>query len=276
LNIPKVVKLPLNFDPERLKEDIAQIQEHDWLTHFNSDYHDGGWHGVSLRGTEGKGHILYPDPAQLLFNNTTLLESCPYIKAVLARFNCPLLSVRFLKLCVGSVIREHQDYMLGYEDGEVRLHIPIVTNPQVEFYLDGERIIMGEGEVWYVNVNYPHRVQNLGTADRIHLVIDCKVNDWLANLFKSGDTSTTATLSSQSHSPLNQNGETGRSLQAFRKLVAHDVKLADIFWKIEDPERFVHLVRKAALDRGYSFTEEDLRAAMRKIRGECLYRWTTL
>jgi hypothetical protein len=38
---------------------------------------------------------------------------------------------------------------------------------------------MKEGECWYLNFNLPHRVKNSGTADRIHLVIDCVVNDWL-------------------------------------------------------------------------------------------------
>jgi hypothetical protein len=31
----------------------------------------------------------------------------------------------------------------------------------------------------YLNVNLPHRVAHRGAADRIHLVIDCVVNDWL-------------------------------------------------------------------------------------------------
>jgi hypothetical protein len=38
---------------------------------------------------------------------------------------------------------------------------------------------MNEGELWYLNVNQPHHVTNRSTTDRIHLVIDCVVNDWL-------------------------------------------------------------------------------------------------
>jgi hypothetical protein len=83
---------------------------------------------------------------------------------------------------VGSVIKEHRDHELGFDDGEVRLHIPVITNPQVEFMLNQVRVVMNEGECWYLNVNQPHRVANHGMVDRIHLVIDCVVNDWLREL----------------------------------------------------------------------------------------------
>jgi len=47
----------------------------------------------------------------------------------------------------------------------------------------GERVILREGECWYVNTSLPHRVANLGQTDRIHLVIDCEVNGWLRSFF---------------------------------------------------------------------------------------------
>jgi hypothetical protein len=34
-----------------------------------------------------------------------------------------------------------------------------------------------------VNVNLLHSVSNKGNTDRIHLVIDCVVNDWLGEWF---------------------------------------------------------------------------------------------
>ncbi len=38
---------------------------------------------------------------------------------------------------------------------------------------------MGEGEAWYLDLNLRHTVRNRGDETRIHLVIDCVVNDWL-------------------------------------------------------------------------------------------------
>ena len=42
---------------------------------------------------------------------------------------------------------------------------------------------MREGETWYFNVNFFHSVTNNSPLDRIHLVIDCVVNDWLRAFF---------------------------------------------------------------------------------------------
>ena len=92
--------------------------------------------------------------------------------------------MRLLRLQAGSSIAEHRDYRLGYEDGEVRLHVPVVTDVGVAFFLAGVRVPMAAGECWYLNVNLPHRVENRSPIDRIHLVIDCVVNEWLAQIFR--------------------------------------------------------------------------------------------
>ena len=54
-----------------------------------------------------------------------------------------------------------------------RIHIPIITNPDCIFEIDGEERNMKEGEIWEIsNVKKPHSVQNKGVSDRIHLLID--------------------------------------------------------------------------------------------------------
>ncbi len=180
----KSLKLPFTFDPNRLKADLALIEPDDWVPHFNRSYYEGEWSGVALRSVGGVARQLYPDPtATTAYADTPILARCPYFQTVLATFEYPLAAVRLLKLRAGSSIREHRDYNLGYEDGELRIHVPIVTNPAVEFYLDGELLVMAEGEAWYLNFNLPHRVVNNSTTDRIHLVIDGMVNDWVRALF---------------------------------------------------------------------------------------------
>lgn len=178
------LQLPFRFSPARLKEDLERIQPGEWVDHFNQSIYEGNWSGVALRSVGGRPMSLYPDPtATDAFADTELLARCPYYQEVLATFQCRLTSARLLRLQAGSSIRPHRDYRLGYEDGEVRLHIPIVTNPDVAFFLEGERIPMAEGECWYVNVNLRHWVDNRSSTDRVHLVIDCVVNEWLADCF---------------------------------------------------------------------------------------------
>ena len=180
------LKLPFSFDPDRLRSDLAKIQPDEWVPHFNRQVYEGEWSGVALRSVGGKPDQLYPDPTAIdAFADTERLDRCPYYREVLSAFSCPLTSVRLLRLKAGSSIRDHRDYRLGYEDGEVRLHVPIVTNSDVAFFVEEQRVPMQEGECWYLNVNLRHRVDNHSKTDRIHLVIDCVVDDWLADYFPS-------------------------------------------------------------------------------------------
>ena len=181
--IPNAIKLPLAFDPAGLQADLAGILAGEFIPHFNRAYYEGDWSAVPLRSVGGRVDHIYPDPAaKQAYADTPLVERCPVIRDALSRLRCPQQAVRLLRLKAGSTIKEHRDYDLGFEDGEVRLHIPIITNPAVEFVLNQVRVIMNEGECWYLNVNEPHRVANRGPADRIHLVVDCVVNDWLRAL----------------------------------------------------------------------------------------------
>jgi hypothetical protein len=182
------LNLPLQFEAALLQADLRQITADAFVPHFNTRYYQGDWSVAPLRSVGGRPGHIYPDPtARNAFADTPLLARCPYVRRVLASFPCPQQAVRFMRLKAGSSIREHRDYRLGFEDGEVRLHIPVLTNPEVEFVLDGVPVAMKEGQCWYHNFNLPHRVANRGTVDRVHLVLDCVINDWLRQLLLSAD-----------------------------------------------------------------------------------------
>ena len=185
-----IIKLPFEFDPAKLKEDLSKIREDEWTPHFNTSTYEGDWSGVALKAPVGAVHPiqkLNPNPGIIDYADTDILERCEYFKSVLANFLCPLKSVRLLKLKPGSVIKEHTDFFLAFEEGEARIHIPVQTNPELYFYLKGERVIMNEGETWYLNFNLKHSIENHGNTDRVHLVMDCEVNNWLKELFMTAD-----------------------------------------------------------------------------------------
>lgn len=179
------VRLPFRFDVARMQAEVASLPPEAWVAHYNTRDYDGDWTGVALRSPEGRDGWLFPRPPGTgPYADTPTLTRLPYLAQVLATFECPLESARLLKLHAGSGIREHSDHALGYADGLVRLHVPIVTNADVAFYLDGERIPMGQGECWYLDLNRPHRVDNRSAEDRVHLVIDCVVDEWLESAFE--------------------------------------------------------------------------------------------
>lgn len=176
------LRLPLAFDITSIASEVETFTPDEWQPHFNTQYYEGDWSGIALRAPAGAHVALYPDPAAETYVDTPALERCPSVSKVLDEFECETEAVRFLKLGAGASILEHRDYLLSIDDGLARVHMPIKTSPDVEFYLDGERVIMYPGEAWYLNFNLPHRVRNNGDNERIHLVIDCVANDWLRGL----------------------------------------------------------------------------------------------
>lgn len=183
---PDRLRLPLDFDPARLAADMTAVAAGGWIAHFITQNYEGNWSVIPLRAQAGARHLvqmIYSNPAATAFEDTPMLASAPYLREVLAAFACPLQSVRLMRLAPGSVIKEHTDHDLRFEDGNVRLHIPVVTNDEVDFRLNGARCVMAAGTSWYLRLSDPHSVANRGNSDRVHLVIDASVNGWLTELF---------------------------------------------------------------------------------------------
>jgi len=257
-------RLPLAFDVAPLLADVAALAGDRWVVHFNQGYHDGGWQGVALRsvgGDVGRLHAAARDAPEV--GDTELMRNCPGIAAALARLRCPLRAVRLLRLAAGSVIREHRDDDLRFEDGEARLHIPLVTSPAVEFYVEDRRVMMEAGECWYVDFSRPHRVQNGGERERIHLVVDCGVNDWLAGQIAAGEGAI-----GRAAPPSGQD-----AFAAFRAHVLEDGGLQARLQAETDPAAFVARAVALGAERGFRFGAEDVRAAMAQGRRAWVEQW---
>jgi hypothetical protein len=185
MEFPDRVRLPLSFDPYLLVRDCAAIGREPWTRHFVTQNYDGDWSVVALRAPKGATHpvmMIYSDPAATEFVDTPLLAFTPYVRDVLAALRCPLNAVRLMRLAPGSHIKPHRDHDLDAASGIARIHVPVSTNPQVEFLLNGTRVDMEPGSAWYLRLRDEHSVANLGTSDRVHLVIDARVNTWLEAL----------------------------------------------------------------------------------------------
>lgn len=176
-------KLPIVFDKVRLLSDLNSAKQ-EWIEHFNNQYYNGEWSGIPLIEPVDKNHDLSPGSNfEASYQNTSLLDNLKYFKHVLSYFKCNKTSARLLKLAAGSEIKSHIDPELSYFNGHIRIHIPIVTNNDVIFKVDENYLSMLPGECWYADFSKPHSVKNKGETDRIHLVVDLEINNWLNNLF---------------------------------------------------------------------------------------------
>lgn len=261
---PPFVRLEPRFPSEPLLREALGVDAAQWSAHFNADYHDGGWQGVALRASGGEVTRLYPEPnLRATVTDTALMAACPAIRAALAAFQCPLREVRLLRLTPGSYIREHRDEDLRLDAGEARLHIPLVTHPLVEFYVDGERALMEAGECWYLNLSLPHRVRNVSPIERIHLVIDCAVNDWLRDQIARGDVP-----------PRTASAPSGQDqFYAFREAVWADASLQQTLIAMTDNEIFKNAVVSMGGEHGFYFSADDVASAMMRGRQTWMSQW---
>jgi hypothetical protein len=250
--------LPLRFDAMALQGELEAAARRTWTPHFNVTFYAGDWSGLVLRGPTEAGS-LYAGRAggSDTFVDQEILNTCAYFRHVMASFQCPLKSVRLLRLTPGSVIREHSDPDLGYEEGEIRIHVPVRTNPGVEFFLAGERIWMDEGEAWYLDLSKPHRVQNLGDSDRVHLVLDCQLNDWLRAMLESAD------ATQPPHVKVRSSAD---AFAAFQDLVLDEPGLHSHLLAFSDEQAFLANAVSAGVERGFQFTIEDVRSALMEAR----------
>ena len=185
MTVIKYIRLPFCFDVLQMQQEVKALSANYWQLHYQTQHYEGNWSAIPLRSVDGMENCIIISPNDKTeYKDTNFLKPGSYLSEVLSTFKAPLQAVRLLKLDAGAVIKEHKDAELSYEHASIRIHIPIATNDEVEFYLDKERMNLGEGECWYMNFNLPHYIINKSKEERIHLVIDALVNDWVKELFE--------------------------------------------------------------------------------------------
>jgi hypothetical protein len=157
-------RLPVQFDADRLRTEVAALPPQAWAPHPNGDTGNFAVRLISVEGGEN-------EQLNGVMRMTPHLERSPYLRQLLASFGVVWSRSRLLRLAPGAVVPPHADinYHWFYR---VRLHVPIVTRPQVQFTCDGESVHMAPGEAWVFDNWRLHQVQNPTDTERIHLVGD--------------------------------------------------------------------------------------------------------
>jgi Aspartyl/Asparaginyl beta-hydroxylase len=248
------LKLPFQFDAVRLKADLASVAHEEWTPHYNQQDFGGEWRGLALRSPTGRlDDLSAPFTNASTFVDTPLMTRCCYFREAASMFQCPLKAVRLLSLEPGSFIREHTDNALVYEDGEMRIHIPVQTSAQVEFYVAGERLRLDEGSSYYINVNLPHRITNRGGEARIHLILDVEVNDWVHKLVWEAR---------EQGAAIPRMAPPERNFDDFASLVLDEPGLREALSSYSEASEFVEATLCAARDRGFDVSQADVEAAL--------------
>jgi len=181
---PIARRLALRFDPDRLAADLDHVHESWWGRH-QGPYHDGAWESVSLWAP--RGDLREQTSRGGAFAATPALKFCPYVTEVLDHFPAERNRVRLMRLRPGGHILRHSDPLHTIASGLVRLHVPMLTNPEVRFTVNDVRVPLQAGETWHVDVRFPHEVANLGSTMRVHLVMDLVPTPALARLITEAE-----------------------------------------------------------------------------------------
>jgi uncharacterized protein (TIGR03032 family) len=164
------IRLPLAFDAARLAAEVGGFARAEWRPHPQG--HPGNWSLplIALDGDPGREGVAGP------MRPTPQLTRCPYIRHVMAELGAPLGRSRLMKLDARAEATAHVD-INHYWMQRVRVHVPVVTFPEVRFLCGDAVTRMLAGECWIFDTWRRHNVLNPTPHERIHLVIDTVGSD---------------------------------------------------------------------------------------------------
>lgn len=158
------IRLPYRFDAGRLAAEASALEAAAWMPHPSGLK---GNSAVALISRDGGDNNDFTGHMEV----TPHLERCAYHQQVMGSLGEVLTRSRLMKLDAACEVSEHVDFNYHWYS-RVRMHIPVITNPDVLFYCGDEVLNMRAGECWIFDNWRRHRVINGGGEDRIHLVID--------------------------------------------------------------------------------------------------------
>lgn len=187
---PSAVRLLPTFDVARLLEDLKVLDSHQWSlqTTFETtgpaEEADFDWRALPLRSPTGSELRTDPGGAGLDdFADTKWLAEAPYLAEILASIPAPLRCVRLLALGPGAQSELHFDTKIGFPWANLRLHVPLITNPGATLLMDGDLHVWEPGAFWFGDFCRMHQVENTGRRKRVHMVIDTTLTPELLALF---------------------------------------------------------------------------------------------
>lgn len=258
---PLCSRLSVQVDLPLLLAALDDIADSDWQPHFNQHYYAGDWSGVPL--------IAAIDaPVPLGHGAGAARPTAPWLRDPrwqqgLQALAVDIRSARLLRLGAGAQIHEHRDYDLDGEAADLRLHVPLLSPPQVDFMLDGQRIPMAAGECWFLDLARRHSVHNRDSTARIHLVVDCRPGPWICGLIERGLPLT----------PTLGRGQPGEAFGQFQQWLLHQPEASAELQALHDVEAFIQRTLTMAAAQGLDFDREQLRAAMRAGRARWSDQW---
>lgn len=166
--------------PEDLLAPLDQLLENSRDTFLVENAHKPNKFGDFEKSTQ---HIIFKFPVSLLDHTHSEFKPIwdkyrdavqPIIDAVTPFYgyqNGRTCRIMLAKLKAGKQISKHVDGMAS-ADVPHKIHVPLVTDPDVFFWAEDEAIHLPRGLAFEVNNKVQHGGCNKSSLDRIHLIFD--------------------------------------------------------------------------------------------------------
>ncbi len=130
-----------------------------------------------LEGSKRSVHAEGGTYSSLKWFQVDLGKDLNFCKAILNELSTldPELLV-FYYLDPGAVLHPHRDLTGASLNNRIRFHVPVITNPGVEFIVNNEKIKMAPGDP----------VSNDGDETRVHIIIECAINEEIKRRLPGG------------------------------------------------------------------------------------------
>lgn len=168
------LKLPIAFDASALAAEVNALPDSAWVLHPNKF---PGNEAVRLITPGGQQTDAFDGPMR----PTEYLAECPYITEIMAELGGVWGRSRLMGLAAGAEVMPHVDAHYHWHT-HLRIHVPIITNPEVKFTCGDETVHMAPGECWVFDSFRWHEVHNRGSERRVHLVLDTVITAHLWDL----------------------------------------------------------------------------------------------
>ncbi len=151
------------------------------------------WKAISIKGFS-KDPLVISKPNVLGVGSGGNLQETPLvdrlqIRSILEKIPAMTERVRLMKLEAGTKISKHTDKVDKDIKSRkiIRLHVPVITDDQIKMisWLEKDNpteFKMKKGECWWLDVSKAHSVLNESDIDRVHLVIDVFVNNYMSEV----------------------------------------------------------------------------------------------
>ena len=166
------------------------------FTPVKTKYISNGWSAVSIQGYGNKtDDLLKPNVLGSKVENDELVKTDLYhnehlkpIVEIINQIPSDTERIRLMKLSPKTTIRKHTDKVDKdfVKEKIVRIHVPLKSSDDVIYYFWNKRnkspYQMQVGNYYYLDVRFPHSVENQSNEDRLNLVVDVFINKKVKDL----------------------------------------------------------------------------------------------